>query len=411
MALLSKRNSFFSYEESDVEVSSEPLPESEVADQVNLENEIDSEVATVEEEAEVVDSLAEQAVDNATLIEQAPEEVTEEIVTESNKHYLLALGRLGMGTDNLRYIKVGTESKLTPLENLKINQEGIWQTIKDFFVRVWNFIKNIAGKIKNFFLGVGRSIKNTASRAKALLGRGYRAAKGFVFRKSMPLEAFASLLAENGKTTATLDDIFELGYRGGVYKKKELSGAKPIPGLIERSAAKLQRKDVFLQTAKLNGQSTQLVFLTAENDEFGANEVITVDTPKVDEKKVEDIIKNIITNESTAKALLGSIDKKLETRQTQDAKAIEKRMDDLKKEIEAKENELKAVKEDKEASKEDAQKVKDAMKQVKSKMKILGYMNQGQVYVAKVVAALVDNLQAANKEAEEGSDDKAEDKK
>ena len=171
MALLSKRNSFFSYEDAEVAAPTEPAEiESEVREQTELENEVQNEVATIEEENEVVDSLAEQATDNATLIEQAPEEVTEEVAQEAARHALLKYGRLGLGTDSLHYIKIGNEASNTPLQNLQATQEGIIDTIKQFFIRIWEWIKKMAGKIKDFFVNLGRRIKSLVTRGKGLIG-------------------------------------------------------------------------------------------------------------------------------------------------------------------------------------------------------------------------------------------------
>ena len=196
MALMSKRNSFFSYEDDSI-TSSEVLEETadqETREESAIENEIESEAATIEEEGEVIEALAEQADDNEELIENSPEQITEEIAQESSKQYLLALGRLGMGYNDLRYVKVGLESSLSPVQNLMINQEGVIETIKNFFKRIWDWIKNIGKKIKEFFARLFNSQKRIAYKFNKLSEDKERIAKFVSTIDKIPEEDFKNQL-------------------------------------------------------------------------------------------------------------------------------------------------------------------------------------------------------------------------
>ena len=152
MALLSKRNSFFTYEDAEVQVdSADPAEvEANITEEVTLDNEIQNDTATIEDADAVVSDLQTQADDATTLIEQAPEEVTEEIAQEANKKFILCLGRLGAGHYDLHHISMGNESHSTPLAKLTATREGIWQTIKEFFAKIWRWIKDIVSKIYQF---------------------------------------------------------------------------------------------------------------------------------------------------------------------------------------------------------------------------------------------------------------------
>ena len=159
MALLSKRNSFFSYEDDtpeyngSVDVSGSGVDDA-ITEEITLiqqEKELDNDIASVEEDFNSVDALEEQMNNNQELLDNNPEAITPEVVTESNKILIYYLGKLGYGYNQVRDIKIGTESIRMPIQNLQVAQEDIGQTIKEFFAKIWNFIKDIFTKIIDWF--------------------------------------------------------------------------------------------------------------------------------------------------------------------------------------------------------------------------------------------------------------------
>lgn len=112
---------------------------SEVKTEITASGDVNQEVVATEEDLEEVqDTLEEQADENDQLIEEKPEEVTEEVVQQSNETFLLCLGRLGFGTRDLRRLQLGFESYNTPLENLKTTNKSIRNVIRQ--------IKNVKKK-------------------------------------------------------------------------------------------------------------------------------------------------------------------------------------------------------------------------------------------------------------------------
>lgn len=104
---------------------------SEVKTEITASGDVNQEVVATEEDLEEVqDTLEEQADENDQLIEEKPEEVTEEVVQQSNETFLLCLGRLGFGTRDLRRLQLGFESYNTPLENLKTTNKSIRNVIR-----------------------------------------------------------------------------------------------------------------------------------------------------------------------------------------------------------------------------------------------------------------------------------------
>lgn len=116
-----------------------------------LSNEVEEDIATAEESTFLVENLAEQADENQELLENPNAVITEEVVQEANNNFLLTLGRLGNGTDYLKSISLGQESYRTPRTNLQVTQEGIVESIKNFFKKIWEWIKGVFAKIGKLF--------------------------------------------------------------------------------------------------------------------------------------------------------------------------------------------------------------------------------------------------------------------
>ena len=149
--LKSKWNSYFSFEDAAIPAKTDPISTDEIRDIAQTEVDINNDIATLEENTEIVDKLIEQNDEITEVVESSPASVTPEVVQEHNTRFLIALGRLGAGTNDLSNIKIGTESSSLPLQQLKVTQEGIIDTIKEFFKKVWEWIKKVAKKIVDWF--------------------------------------------------------------------------------------------------------------------------------------------------------------------------------------------------------------------------------------------------------------------
>lgn len=134
-----------------------------------LSNEIEEDIATAEESSLLVENLAEQADENQEVLDNPAVEVTEQMVQEANTAFLLTLGRLGSGTDYLKTISIGQESYRDPRTNLQVTQEGIVDSIKNFFKKIWEWIKGIFAKIAKLF---GFKKKQTESAENAIAESG-----------------------------------------------------------------------------------------------------------------------------------------------------------------------------------------------------------------------------------------------
>lgn len=107
-------------EDSDVEV-----PNEECEKECEKNNEVNE-----EEKQEVIENIQEQVDDNAEVLENNPDSVTEEMATEANNFFIMALGQLGYGSRELKNISLGQESRNTPIENLRITQKSMREFLK-----------------------------------------------------------------------------------------------------------------------------------------------------------------------------------------------------------------------------------------------------------------------------------------
>lgn len=420
MTLLSKRNSFFSYENDDIasSIPSEDV-ESEVREEVELENQIDNEVATIEEEGEVIESLAEQAVDNAELIENHPEEITEEIVQESNKQYLLALGRLGMGSADLHYVRLGFESSNTPLQNLRINQESVMDNIKKFFAKIWEWIKSFGRKIKDFFLNIGKSFSRLGQKLKT----NKTSKEVDEALKNMNDESINSNINGIASFTSFLDyikiepknvsinELVNTFLPQPIFNKNDSLENVVIKQLrsntkIIAAADKIDSDNGFI-SVNTEGKYGTLVYLKLSGfvkkpmsklgeqylesgAEMGSNadkvEFIKIELPEVSEDKIKKCIKEFINSESKIKALEQQLNTNIVSLQKKSADAINKCLSELDKLISEFEKSINAS-----ATPEDIKLINVKIQIINGGKSVINEFRKSHSYLLLILSALVNN--------------------
>lgn len=119
------------------------------------ENKIETAVDVVENSEEVVENLEEQIEVNETLLENAPEQITDEVVATSQEMFAYNLGKLGFSIESVMKRKMSVEAAISPAEKLRVSTEGlkdvatkVKDNIKAFFAKIWNWIKEVANKVK-----------------------------------------------------------------------------------------------------------------------------------------------------------------------------------------------------------------------------------------------------------------------
>lgn len=141
----------------------------EVAEELTeLTSEIESGNDVIEDSIEVAENLETQVEGNTQLIEESPEEITEDIVVASQEHFIANLGKLHYDLSDITRVHVSMEESVSPVVKLKLSTENIsdalvaiWDNIKQFFARIGAAIRKYIQKSIIYFNG-------TAKKASAL---------------------------------------------------------------------------------------------------------------------------------------------------------------------------------------------------------------------------------------------------
>lgn len=140
--------------------------ESNVVSEVRQEESSIEQVSeTIDNSIEVLGDLREQHSSTQDLLENNPEEVTDEVVAVAQEQFYITLNKL----DNLTYYKGSISNELsanTPLEKLKLTHEGIGDMISSVVNGIINAIKKIIEWIRNLISKIGNIFKSKEKKAE-----------------------------------------------------------------------------------------------------------------------------------------------------------------------------------------------------------------------------------------------------
>lgn len=147
-------------------------------DVVASASQIETDIVTLEESEEVVAELEDQVVENEHMIENSPENITEEIVAVAQEKYFIAAARLGYPTQELMKNRISIESaRVSPVQALTISTEGVKETLKrmleamkNMFSKIVESIKKLLAKAAMFFGGVVSKAEELKKRLNKLPG-------------------------------------------------------------------------------------------------------------------------------------------------------------------------------------------------------------------------------------------------
>ena len=165
MVVLKSKNMFSITREDEDVVGSVPVEQqvsniegSEVLDNTELvtaENEVNQDLEKLDAVVDTGQEIVELKEKNEEKLQTSPQEITQAdvIATEKDMSYLIGkLHGLGMNLQPNKFVNVGLEAaNAAPIQAFEIQQEGIGQTIKEFFQKIWDFIKGIFSKIFGWF--------------------------------------------------------------------------------------------------------------------------------------------------------------------------------------------------------------------------------------------------------------------
>lgn len=163
----------------DADVSSNSVVDTII--ESNVVSEVRQEESSIEQASEAIDNsievlgdLREQHSSTQDLLENKPEEVTDEVVAVAQEQFYITLNKL----DNLTYYKGSISNELsanTPLEKLRLTHEGIGDMLSSVVNGIINAIKkiidwigNIIKNIINLFTGNEKKAERIQEDAKRL---------------------------------------------------------------------------------------------------------------------------------------------------------------------------------------------------------------------------------------------------
>lgn len=312
----------------------------EVAEELTeLTSEIESGNDVIEDSIEVAENLETQVEGNTQLIEESPEEITEDIVVASQEHFIANLGKLHYDLSDITRVHVSMEESVSPVVKLKLSTENItdalaviWENIKQFFARIGAAIRKYMQKAQIYFNGTAKKAsalaktlanvnefkisEETANKANDKLGEFSK------FISAAPTSIAMLLERQMNESGRAYDEIVKNYVTNGTYKKQY--PLKPLPNNVTLDLSSLENGEtlIFFTVTRKGGR----VYTTTED---GVIKIQSLDlkggTDGLNEGAVfkgANIIKELNSIEKSAKNLT-SVAQKLETKRQSAYKVLE----------------------------------------------------------------------------------------
>lgn len=153
----------------------------ETTNDANDANEITVELTSVAEECstalDVTAELTDQEHEQVDLIDNHPEQITEEVVQIAQENFAYSVGKLGYSKEELnnmrkdRAYQISLESDKSPVVKLRIATEGIKEFIEKIIQKVKDFLLKFVNLFKKFGLKLRKMLDSSKARAEVLLGK------------------------------------------------------------------------------------------------------------------------------------------------------------------------------------------------------------------------------------------------
>lgn len=147
----------------EVNITSDIGEQTNAMEFVEEANGVEQDIVTFEESEEAVKELEDQVVENEGMLENNPENITEEIVAVAQEKYFITAAKLGYPVEDLMRNRISIESaKESPVQALRLSTEGVKETlkrmleaIKNFFQKIGEAIRKLIAKGLTFFQSIG----------------------------------------------------------------------------------------------------------------------------------------------------------------------------------------------------------------------------------------------------------------
>lgn len=146
----------------EVNITSDIGEQTNAMEFVEEANGVEQDIVTFEESEEAVKELEDQVVENEGMLENNPENITEEIVAVAQEKYFITAAKLGYPMEEIMRNRISIESaKESPVQALRLATEDIKQTagkmieaLKNLFQKIVEGLRKMIAKGISFFSGV-----------------------------------------------------------------------------------------------------------------------------------------------------------------------------------------------------------------------------------------------------------------
>lgn len=144
--------------------------EEETAALVESQQDAEQQVATLEDAEVVADDLEDQLEEQEKIIEEKPEEVTEDTVAIAQEAMVISLTKLGMPYEEIRSYRVSLEANdSTPLQKFQVCTESLKDALVKVKDGIVNAVKAIINQIKKLWQNASIFFDRSAKTADKLI--------------------------------------------------------------------------------------------------------------------------------------------------------------------------------------------------------------------------------------------------
>ena len=266
-----------------IEVEEVVAAEEEQAEFQEAAEEVEEEVVALEESEEVVAELEEQAATQEQIIEEKPEEITEDTVQIAQESFMCYAAKLGKTYEELKMRRISSETvTASPVQAFKVSTEDI----KEFAAKALEMIKNlfakIAASLKKLRAKFVVFMDRTAANALKLVNS-YRSKKGDIklseeVSKKIISKLPVMIAANGGKVDSSLLDFVQIDFVkdvvGGVKAGTSIETPKFVNNAVHKKildfVVKAGAENV---TCVTQAYKSTVTYVSAENGEVKTFEV------------------------------------------------------------------------------------------------------------------------------------------
>lgn len=154
-----------------IEIDEVVAMEEEAEELAELTSEIESSNDVIEESTDVAENIEDQVEVNEQIIDEAPGDVTDEVVMASQEQFFINLAKLNFSIEDIKSRRISMEESVSPIVKLRLSNEGMLDVLAEIWRRIKQFAANVGNKIAIFVKKAQAYLTSKDSAVKALIGK------------------------------------------------------------------------------------------------------------------------------------------------------------------------------------------------------------------------------------------------